>query len=120
MGHARNERRVTSRAQTCFFTNTEALMSILTYDEVLELLSQQALEGSVTAAAALERVLRRATAPKKNRRWRMSSTDSSAPSKPVVEGPQRARRQEGGFMALCMESVENRTEYAPGTRVAAP
>ena len=33
-------------------------MSILTYDEVLELLSRQAEEGSVTAAAALERALR--------------------------------------------------------------
>jgi hypothetical protein len=31
---------------------------ILTYEEVLGLLSQQAREGSVTAAAALERVLR--------------------------------------------------------------
>ena len=33
-------------------------MSILTYDEALELLSRQAIEGSVTAAAALERALR--------------------------------------------------------------
>ena len=31
---------------------------ILTYEEVLGFLSQQAREGSVTAAAALERVLR--------------------------------------------------------------
>jgi hypothetical protein len=30
----------------------------LTHDEVLEILSQQAREGSVTAAAALERALR--------------------------------------------------------------
>ena len=29
-------------------------MSILTHDEVLEILSRQAEEGSVTAAAALE------------------------------------------------------------------
>jgi hypothetical protein len=31
---------------------------ILTHDEVLEILSQQAKDGSVTAAAALERALR--------------------------------------------------------------
>jgi len=33
---------------------------ILTYEQVLEILSEQAREGSVTAAAALERALRSA------------------------------------------------------------
>lgn len=33
-------------------------MSILSHEEVLEILSQQAKDGSVTAAVALERALR--------------------------------------------------------------
>jgi hypothetical protein len=37
---------------------TAPKQKILTYDEVLEILSRQAEAGSVTAAAALERALR--------------------------------------------------------------
>jgi hypothetical protein len=41
--------------------------SILSHDEVLELLSQRAREGSISAAIALERALR--AFPKSNEDW---------------------------------------------------
>jgi hypothetical protein len=41
--------------------------SILSHDEVLELLSERAREGSISAAIALERALR--ASPKSNEDW---------------------------------------------------
>jgi hypothetical protein len=53
-----NNRRIASRARRYFSEPMTEQSKILTYPEVLELLTEQARAGSTTAACALERALR--------------------------------------------------------------